>query len=304
MEQTGHWDSGKELTLSQLKKMLKERFHSVDFEAYRSKCYHLGVGRHVTRNNLAKANENRDFRIFENFAYHMIELARKKRAKKIFGFKVHTLLHVETQVPSFLLITEAKVNDVKAMDSIPLETGSYYIFDKAYNDFGRLARIDSTGCFFVVRVKTNMLYEVVDTKDNLADNILKDCRINLTGCRTKKLYGKTLRMVEYYDAEDRRIFTYLTNSNRITASRVAELYKNRWLVELFLVDTFILMLMQFFRIKRNRKSVFETHDCRGTEFVSRFFVPFAAADKVTVHIERLERCFRRNRSLYGRFQGC
>lgn len=123
----------------------------VAFDAHRSKCYHLGVGRHVTRSNLAKANENRDFRIFEDFAYHMIELARKKRAKKIFGFRgqvyafdsttidlclelfewakfrltkggvtVHTLLDVETQVPSFLLITEAKVNDVNGSGLHPL----------------------------------------------------------------------------------------------------------------------------------------------------------------------------------------
>lgn len=236
----------------------------VAFDAHRSKCYHLGVGRHVTRSNLAKANENRDFRIFEDFAYHMIELARKKRTKKIFGFKghvyafdsttidlclelfewakfrstkggvkVHTLLDVETLVPSFMLITEAKMNDVKAMDFIPYETRSYYVFDRAYNDFGRLALIDSLGSFFVIRAKTNMQYEVIETKEKLADNILKDCRITLTGCRTKELYGKPLRMVEYYDAEEKRIFTYLTNSNRISASRVAELYKNRWLVELF-----------------------------------------------------------------------
>lgn len=236
----------------------------VAFDAHRSKCYHLGVGRHVTRSNLAKANENRDFRIFKDFAYHMIELARKKREKKIFGFKghvyafdsttidlclelfewakfrstkggvkIHTLLDVETQVPSFLLITEAKVNDVNAMDSIPYEARSYYVFDRAYNDFERLARINSMGSFFVVRAKTNMLYEIIETKEKLSDNILKDCRITLTGLKTKKLYSKPLRMVEYYDTKDKRTFTYLTNSNKISASRVAELYKNRWLVELF-----------------------------------------------------------------------
>ena len=89
------------------------------------------------------------------------------------------------------------------MDFIPYETSSYYVFDRAYNDFERLALIDSLGCFFIIRAKT------------------------------KKLYDKPLRMVECYDAEDKRMFTYLTNSNKISASRVAELYKNRWLVELF-----------------------------------------------------------------------
>ena len=124
----------------------------------------------------------------------LFEWARFRTTKG--GIKVHTLLDVETQIPSFLLITEAKQNDVKAMDSIPYESSSYYVFDRAYNDFRRLARIDAMGCFFVVRAKTNMQYEVFDTKD-------------------------------------KQVFTYLTNSNKISASRVAELYKNRWLVELF-----------------------------------------------------------------------
>ena len=150
------WNQLLALMFGQLSNRDELRALIVAVDAHRSKCYHLGVGRHVTRSNLAKANENRDFRIFEDFAYHMIELARKKRAKKIFGFKghvyafdsttidlclelfewakfhltkggvkVHTLLDVETQVPSFLLITEGKMNDVKAMDSIPYETSSY-----------------------------------------------------------------------------------------------------------------------------------------------------------------------------------
>lgn len=258
------WNQLLALMFGQLSNREGLRALIVVFEAHSSKCYHLGIGTHVTRSNLAKADENRDFRIFRDFAFHMIEFARKKRSRKIFGFKghvyafdsttidlclelfewarfrttkggvkVHTLLDVETQIPSFLLITEAKQNDVKAMDFIPYEASSYYVFDRAYNDFGRLARIDAMGCFFVVRAKMNMQYEVFDTKEKLADNILKDCRIILTGNKTGKLYSKPLRMVEYYDAEDKRVFTYLTNSNKISASRVAELYKNRWLVELF-----------------------------------------------------------------------
>ena len=178
------WNQLLALMFGQLSNRDELRALIVAVDAHRSKCYHLGVGRHVTRSNLAKANENRDFRIFEDFAYHMIELARKKRAKKIFGFRghvyafdsttidlclelvewakfrttkggvtVHTLLDVETQVPSFLLITEGKMNDVKAMDSIPYETRSYYVFDRDYNDFESLPRIDSMGCFFIIRAR-------------------------------------------------------------------------------------------------------------------------------------------------------
>lgn len=270
------WNQLLALMFGQLSNRESLRDLIVAMDAHRGKCYHLGIGNHVTRSNLSKANEGRDSRIFEEFAYHMIDLARRKRAKKVFGFKggvyafdsttidlcldlfewarfrttkggvkVHTLLDVETQVPSFFLITEAKVNDVRAMDFIPYEIGSYYIFDRAYNDFGRLAEIDSTGSFFVVRAKTNMRYETVREKEELADGILKDCQIALTGYGTKRSYGKPVRLVEFYDAEDGRVFTYLTNSNRISASRVAELYKNRWLVELFFK-----WLKQHLRIKR------------------------------------------------------
>jgi len=236
----------------------------VALDAHRTKCYHLGLGKHVSRSNLAKANEKRDYRIFEDFAYFMIGLARSKRERKIFGFKgnvyafdsttidlcleifewarfrttkggikINTLYDVETLVPAFLLITEAKMNDVRAMDSIPYEADSYYVFDRAYNDFGRLAYIDSCNSIFVVRAKKNMLFEKVSERKDLAESILCDCSIKLTGLKTRQEYPNEIRLVRYYDAESKRDFTYLTNSKRISATRVAELYKNRWHVELF-----------------------------------------------------------------------
>ena len=236
----------------------------IAFEAHRSKCYHLGVGRNVTRSNLAKANERRNCKIFEEFACSIIDVARKKRACKKFNFvghvyafdsttidlclelfewarfrttksgvKVHTLYDVETQVPSFILITEAKVNDVRAMDYIPYEPGSYYVFDRAYNDFKRLAHIDACRSYFVVRSKTNMLFEVVCDKGCDNASVLRDCEIRLTGTNTCEAYPKPLRMVVFHDDEEDRDFTYITNAGRISATRVAELYKNRWYVELF-----------------------------------------------------------------------
>ena len=131
--------------------------------------YHLGIGKNLSRSNLAKANERRDYRIFEDFVYYMIAEARRKRATKMFdlegnvyafdsttidlcmslfewakfrkkkgGIKVHTLFDVEACVPTFAYIKEAKVHDAIAMDAIPYEAGSYYIFDRGYNDFKRL----------------------------------------------------------------------------------------------------------------------------------------------------------------------
>ena len=236
----------------------------VALNAHQEKCYHLGVGKHVTRSNLAKANENRDYRIFEDFAFYMMGEARNKRVNDIFqlngnvyafdsttidlclklfpwakfrkykgGIKVHTLYDVETQVPAFIHITEAKVNDVKAMDSISYESGSYYVFDRAYNDYKRLFKIHMKDSFFVVRAKTNIKSRVLKWKRRLPKNILSDCEIELTGYYSQKAYPERIRMVRYWDKDDQREFIYLTNAKQISALQVAELYKNRWQVELF-----------------------------------------------------------------------
>lgn len=236
----------------------------VALNAHQEKCYHLGIGKHVTRSNLAKANENRDYRIFEDFAFYMISEARKKRVNDIFklngnvyafdsttidlclklfpwanfrthkgGIKIHTLYDVETQVPAFIHITEAKINDVRAMDVIHYESGSFYVFDRAYNDYHRLYKIHMMDSFFVVRAKTNIKARVLKWKRRLPKNILSDCEIELTGFYTQKSYPETIRLVRFWDEEDEREFIYLTNAKRIPALQVAELYKNRWQVELF-----------------------------------------------------------------------
>lgn len=236
----------------------------VALNAHQEKCYHLGVGKHVTRSNLAKANENRDYCIFEDFAFHMISEARKKRVNDIFklngnvyafdsttidlclklfpwanfstykgGIKIHTLYDVETQVPAFIHITEAKINDVRAMDVITYESGSFYVFDRAYNDYHRLYKIHMMDSFFVVRAKTNIKARVLKWKRRLPKNILSDCEIELTGFYTQKSYPETIRLVRFWDEEDEREFVYLTNAKHIPALQVAELYKNRWQVELF-----------------------------------------------------------------------
>ncbi|WP_455101299.1 IS4 family transposase [Prevotella denticola] len=159
----------------------------VGVNAHQKKSDHLGFGKHVTKSNLAKANQNRDYHIFEDFAYFLVEEARRKRAVDIFrldgnvyafdsttidlcldvfwwarfrkhkgGIKIHTLYDIETQIPTFFHITSAKVNDVNTMDIIPYETGSYYVFDRGYNDFKRLYRIKTLDSFFVVRLDTKL----------------------------------------------------------------------------------------------------------------------------------------------------
>lgn len=235
--------------------------------AHAPKSYHLGFGKVlVTRSNLAKANANRDYRIFEEFAYKMISIAQEKRITKEFeikgriyafdsttidlclnlfwwanfrktkaGVKMHTLYDVVTQIPTFLHITEAKVNDMNAMDEIPYEPNAYYIFDRGYFDLARLFTINLIGSNFVIRERSNLKYEVVDGESLIEspDNILYDQTIRLTGQQTKERYTALLRRVGYYSVEHRRTFTYITNNFEISAKQVALLYKNRWQVELF-----------------------------------------------------------------------
>ncbi len=235
--------------------------------AHSPKSYHLGFGKSlITRSNLAKANANRDCKIFEEFAYKMISIAQGKRITREFeicgrfyafdsttidlclnlfwwasfrktkgGIKVHTLYDVVTQIPTFLHITEAKVNDMNAMDEIPYEPNAYYIFDRGYFDLARLFTINLIGSNFIIRERGQLQYEIIEGEYLLegSDNILYDQTIRLTGLQTRKKYPVLLRRVGYYSVEHKRTFTYLTNNFGISAGYIALLYKNRWQVELF-----------------------------------------------------------------------
>jgi hypothetical protein len=233
-------------------------------DAHHDKCYHLGIGRNVSKTNLAYANQVRDCRIFEEFAYYVVEEARNKRATILFnleghvyafdsttidlclavfwwaafrkhkgGVKVHTLFDVETQIPAFFLVTAASVHDVNAMDVIPYETGAYYIFDRAYDDYKRLFHIHQIGAFFVIRAKDNIRYKITKWKRRMPKNVLTDARILLTGYLSSKRYPEELRMVRYWDEEQGREFVFLTNAMNLSALEIANLYRNRWQVELF-----------------------------------------------------------------------
>ena len=147
--------------------------------------------------------------------------------------KVHTLYDVETQIPTFFHITTASVHDSKAMDVIPYEQGSYYIFDRAYNDFKRLYKIHTIEAFFVVRAKKNLQYKMIKWKRRLPHNVLSDATIELVGFYPRKHYPEHLRLIRYWDDDQKREFMFLTNDLSLSALQVADLYKNRWQVELF-----------------------------------------------------------------------
>lgn len=196
----------------------------------------------------------------------MIDIARKKRINKDFeidgqvyafdsttidlclrvfwwakfrhtkaGIKMHTLYDVETDIPTYIHVTQAKLHDQNAMDSIPYQPGAYYIFDRGYFDLKRLFHITEIESFFVIRQRGNLQYEILEELDvnHNKNGILSDQLIELTGYNTAKKYPEKLRRVVYYAADLNRTFVYLTNNLEIPALQVALLYKYRWRVELF-----------------------------------------------------------------------
>ena len=237
----------------------------VALEAHRSKCFHLGLGRKpIAKTTLATANQNRDYRIFEEFAFYMMAQAREKRSADIFklggqvyafdsttiplclsvfwwakfrkkkgGVKAHVLYDLEAQVPAFYHITTASVYDSKVMPEIPYETGAYYVFDRGYNNFAELYRIQRMESFFVIRAKTNLQYRCVKWKRRMPKNILTDAVIELTVYKSRKDYPENMRLVKYYDEEQDRVLMFLTNVTDLTSQQIADLYKNRWQIELF-----------------------------------------------------------------------
>lgn len=259
------WNQLLALMFGQLSNRESLRDLIVALEAHQSKCFHLGLGRKpIAKTTLAAANQNRDYRIFEEFAFYMMEHAQERRAADIFklggkvyafdsttiplclsvfwwaklrkkkgGVKAHVLYDLEAQVPAFYHITTASVYDSKAMPEIPYETGAYYVFDRGYNNFRELYRIQRMESFFVVRAKTNLQYRCVRWKRRMTKNILTDAETELTVYKSHKDYPENLRLVKYYDEEQDREFLFLTNATDLTAQQVADLYKNRWQIELF-----------------------------------------------------------------------
>ena len=233
-------------------------------QAHANKAFHLGFGKYASKSTLADANTKRDYRIFEEFAYRVMAEAQKCRAVEIFklggkvyafdsttidlclsvfewalfrkkkgGVKIHTLYDIETQIPTFFHITPAKQHDTKAMDAIPYEENSFYIFDRAYNDFGRLFTINSVGAYFVVRGKKNYDFRPMRWKRRLPSGVLSDAIGYMDGQLTMSKYPEKIRRIIYLDSESDRKFIFFTNALDINSLKVAELYHNRWQIELF-----------------------------------------------------------------------
>lgn len=234
------WNQMLAMLFGQLNNRESLRDLIVAFEAHRVKQYHLGLGREP----IAKTtNQNHDYIIFEDFAFHMMKEACEKqqptsltfpekkyafdsttiplclatfpwakfRSKKG-GVKAHVLYDIEAQVPAFYTVTTASKHDSTAMSSIHYEPNAYYIFDRAYDSFKELYRIHLTDSFFVVRARTNLKYKTVKWKRRLSKNIMTDAEVKLTGYLSEMKYPESFRLVRYYDEEGNREFTFFTNA--------------------------------------------------------------------------------------------
>lgn len=235
--------------------------------AMHEKLYHMGIRGKVSRSTLAYANENRDWRIYCDFAQILIHEARQLYVNEDFGLeleqtvyaldsstidlclsvfpwarfrrtkgaiKLHTLLDLRGNIPSFIAITHGKVHDVNILDLLIPEPGSIYVMDKAYVDFGRLYNFTQCAAFFVVRAKSNtQLKRLYSNPVNKSTGVQCDQIVVLTGFYSRKDYPAKLRRIRFFDSDTNKRLVFLTNEFDLPPETIAALYRYRWQVELF-----------------------------------------------------------------------
>lgn len=240
----------------------------VCLQSQQNKSYHLGMGNGTSKANLAKANEKRDYRIYESFASILVAEVQKfaipevtfdlsidapvyaidatvidlclnvfwwgKFRKHKAAVKLHTILDVKTNIPTFIYITSGAVHEVNSLDHLPVEAGSYYIMDKAYIDFRRLYRMHKAGAFFITRAKENFTFVRISSRQvDKSTGVKCDQTVRLKNYKVSQAYPEVIRRVKYYDKEIEMEFVFITNNFEISAIDVARLYKYRWTIELF-----------------------------------------------------------------------
>ena len=232
-----------------------------------SKLYHMGIRSSVSRSTLSDANESRDWRIFADFAQALIGIARRLYRDEDFGLqlnetvyaldattidlclalfpwakfrqhkgavKLHTLLDLRGNIPSFIHITDGKVHDINVLDVLIPEPGSFYVMDRGYLDFARLYGLTQNQAFFVVRSKENLQFRRIYSRPiDKSTGLRCDQTIVVTGPLTSQLYPEKLRRVGYFDATNQKRFSFLSNNFVLPALTITQLYKCRWQVELF-----------------------------------------------------------------------
>jgi hypothetical protein len=235
--------------------------------AHSAKLYHLGIRGGVARSTLADANETRDWRIYQDFALNLIRVARKLYAHDSFGLelantvyaldtttielslslfpwarygarqagvRVHTLLDLRGNIPSFLSISDTKTGELTVLDQLIIEPGSFYVMDRGFIDFARLYRLHQERAYFVIRAKSNLQYQRLESHPiDKSGGLRCDQTIALTGRYPATEYPQRLRRVKFYDAKHDKRLVFLTNNSDLPALSITQLYRCRWQIELF-----------------------------------------------------------------------
>jgi len=262
-----HWDQYLTMAFAQLTYRESLRDIEACLRSVTGKLYHLGIRSKVARTTLADANESRDWRIFADFAQVLIRIARPLYAADPIGVdldhsvyaldsttidlclslfpwakfrrhkgavKMHTLLDLHGNIPTFISITNGKVHDVNILDEIAPEAGAFYVMDRGYVDFERLYVFTLSAAFFVVRTKSNILIQRRYSHPvDKATGVRSDHTVILTAINSVKAYPDQLRRVSYLDVKTKKRFKFLTNNFMLPALTIAQIYKSRWQVELF-----------------------------------------------------------------------
>ena len=255
------WDQLVVLLFAQLNSQTSLRAIETTFNSQRSKLYHLG-SRHISRSSLSDANGNRPTEIFSETFYYLLNKVREKlpkidanqmirlidsttidlnfnqfkwatfRSRKA-GIKLHTVYDPNAAVPVYFSLTEAKTNDAKELNNLPMMSNTTYVVDRAYNNYSWFYSLDQDNSKFVGRMKTNTCYQVKTTKRPVGEGIVADEIIRLSSAKGKKHCPIDLRRVTFVRAEDQKELVFITNDLSRSAVEIAALYKQRWEIELF-----------------------------------------------------------------------
>ncbi len=262
-----HFDQFLAMAFAQL--TFRESLRDIEtcLRAHSSKLYHLGIRGRIARSTLADANEKRDWRIYRALALSLIQTGRRLYAGEDFGVelkntayaldtttidlslslfpwahfrrakaavKLHTLLDLRGNIPTFIHISDGKLHEVNVLDQIAFEAGSFYVMDRGFLDFGRLHALHRAQAFFVIRAKSNLQYRRLYSHPiDKASGLRCDQTVVLTGVQSYTDYPSPLRRIKFYDATHDTLLVFLTNHFDLSALTITELYRCRWQVELF-----------------------------------------------------------------------